>query len=142
MYVHQSRFTAADDFTVNISDSWIKGTGGDAILIDSPGRVSISNNHIYGANFYNSGSAGIELSGRVIGATLTGNILCGGDWLQDIQHSMYGIKILPNGDYITVTGNVFSGDRNTTGLNHNGCSVGFSNGSSGSHIAATGNTGP
>jgi hypothetical protein len=139
----QSRFTTTDLLTVSISDSWLKGSGGDALYVNAPGAMTITGNHIYGASHFNAGAfGGVTLDTKAKGVSIVSNVFCGGDWLADVGNQMTGIRILGVSDYITVTGNVFQGDVSPPSGQHNGCSSALSNTSSGTHTTATGNVGP
>ena len=141
--VQQGRFTSAGSITTVISDSWLKGSGGDSILINAPGAVTITGNHIYGSAGFNSNLGAITLAGNVKGATITGNVLCGGDWLGDVSwQPNAGVRILSGADYVTVSGNAFQGDVNPPAGKHNGCVSGVANASGGTHISIANNVGP
>jgi len=126
--------TSAGNLMVNITSSWLKYAGRNCANIISD-SVMIAHNQIFGCNGSGVNAYGVNLTSHR--ATITGNTFCADDWISDIGNPMGGVQINSGSDYVTLTGNVFSG---SVGGRNNGCSVAWVN--NGLHFAQAGNTGP
>jgi len=140
MAVTPQRFPLGN-LNLNISNNWLKFAGGACLYLESP-NVHVIGNQIYGCNFFNIGASGVEV--RANRAVVSGNNFCGGDFLNDVDWQMIPGYVLAGKDYVTFTGNVYSGDVGTLGVGkHNGCSGPVYAPSPGAHTSFTvGNVGP
>jgi hypothetical protein len=128
-----SRFPASQQgFPITIANNWIKHAGGSCLYIQSE-RASITGNHIYGCGRLGGGPAFGAVEVRASYAAITGNTLCGADFLNDTVGMPAGITITNGADYVTATGNIFMPGAK-------GCTAAISG--TATHSGISGNVGP
>ncbi|PZU10038.1 MAG: hypothetical protein DI605_05405 [Sphingomonas sp.] len=116
---------------ITISNNWLKHAGGSCLYIQNE-QATISGNHIYGCGRRADGPSYAAVEIRANYATISNNILCGGDYLNDSSSFATGVLLANNANYISITGNIIG----------SACTSIYLNPGTGTSIASAGNAGP